>query len=1268
MAEKIPQEKPPKSKGVREEKREVKEPKKEKVAFIEVSEAVEQEARDIAEAKLTAEREELRGVRGFVARIWKHNLFYEYYRQKEISKTRQEILRAQNIYIEESSDIAHHNRAMEAIAQRFISEYEETVHTEAGEEREILGEGEKEKAIRDAVRNLVLRYARGELDELSFNNEKNRIFVELRGLRPEMLSKGLVYADNLRAIAQRIKEAIEHGQKIEEFNLDFDVIVGKAKAGVRTEAQFNTVDRLVDKVTKTKIGRFLNEATIASALAIGYSLMGKFAPATVRVGSGFLGFGMFGITGAVGGAVAGLRESKRIEEERRQHFREMAKGKVFEPEKAPRRREMEEFRYEAKNAASLIEELESALYEEKDGKRRVRDLSPEEFQDALQKLADIEARIQLSNRLKIDLISFSDPRQIEQERLNLDLLRAQAKIDLRKIQEKLPLPKGNDFNAYLSSLVETQANYLTKEEFDKRNELFRKMKKRRVAGAVLKGFATGAAIGLVAQEITAFFSEGKQGLLESLIRKGEEKPEMYHFTTLEYLKRWITGDLPRMDLTEVHQATIGRNFIDLPKGVDLIQQPDGSYNLVKNGDVISDNLIFNPDGSIPQETSKILEGQNIKVTSLTDCIENTTSKEASQALQDFIQQNPEKFTKVSRNLWYDNNTQMYRGPDGKWYGADLNELRLWWGGEGNTGLNETGNFVFTVKEMTPEGSFHEQFTADPLQLIKEGKLKILLSMSKDIQGHVFEIPINENGDAIIPKDSEIARALFTVDENGRAKFLGKFAEVAEITGEKEGIKQVNLLATHIGEGIKSVTVPITERIQEEIFKTTFDLPADYGVDLPPVIPIFGRRPLEPAFLAERAPLVGYPYYGGPEFGLLDRKEYKKRIDKELIRNPELDLSGNDLGIIKRYLEKQNRQYLNELEEMVRQLEPMDKKIEAVITIPAYREGKNLKKTLEKYAKMRNPEKFEIMVLENHPKNQERDETKEVVETFKAAHPEMKIRLLYKVFDKRPAIGQVRKYLVDSVLLRKKQAEVERSLPIISHDADLEDISENYVEDIIRAFRNNPRLDAVAGKWDYPMESFRQMPVFYATQRLWHYFDIVFRYNYLKSPELIGRNSAFRSGIYAAIGGYNPQAQLAEDLEIGWLIKEARKYKPARIQYLNRAWLKSSPRRAVVKMISGGRLIQQYGDFHVNEEVRRASLEELLREKRDFDENRFRQEVQVIYDHYGRWRRSKKGWIEDEYFERSFRRAMDFLGVKYEVVDDRVIITDLSKLKERLKKK
>jgi hypothetical protein len=339
----------------------------------------------------------------------------------------------------------------------------------------------------------------------------------------------------------------------------------------------------------------------------------------------------------------------------------------------------------------------------------------------------------------------------------------------------------------------------------------------------------------------------------------------------------------------------------------------------------------------------------------------------------------------------------------------------------------------------------------------------------------------------------------------------------------------------------------------------------------------------------------------------------------------------------------------------------------VITIPAYHEGKNLEKTLRNYAKLKNRNRFEIVILENHPKDKRRDETPEVIERMQREYPELRIVHLYKEFDEKPTIGQVRKYLVDSVLMRKMIAGKRDSVVIASNDADMEDISENYTDNLADTFRQNNRIDAVAGKWDYPSEAFRQMPLLHASQRLWHYLDIAFRNYYLKSPELIGRNSAFRSGAYAVVGGYNEKAQLAEDLEIGWLIKDARGHDADRVEYLNKAWIKSNPRRAVVKLASGGRLVQQYGDFHVNEEVRNAPLEDILREKRDMRDEDFREEVQAIYDHYFRWKKSKGGWVEDEFLERSFDRAMRFLGVKYNVENDRIIITDMSKLKNGLEK-
>ena len=162
---------------------------------------------------------------------------------------------------------------------------------------------------------------------------------------------------------------------------------------------------------------------------------------------------------------------------------------------------------------------------------------------------------------------------------------------------------------------------------------------------------------------------------------------------------------------------------------------------------------------------------------------------------------------------------------------------------------------------------------------------------------------------------------------------------------------------------------------------------------------------------------------------------------------------------------------------------------------------------------------------------------DVIEAIEREFPDLNIVHLYKVFEEKPTIGQVRKYLVDAVLLRKMESDIEKSIAIVSNDADLEDISEDYVDRISGVFKKNKKMDAIEGRWDYPAETFKKYPLLHASQRLWRYLDIAFRNYGLKTQDLAGTNSVFRSGIYAAVGGYNQEALLAEDWEIGQLIKE-----------------------------------------------------------------------------------------------------------------------------------
>ncbi len=505
-----------------------------KAVIVDVSSGVEEAARDVADARMTASKKETSGVKGFLKKIWKHNLAHEFYRQREIQKAREGIHSQKNIFAGQDRNRMAHAAAMDSIIDRFSSEYDETIHEEAGEHRETLEDGnERNGRIKEQIQDAIRAYARGDLDDLSFQEEKNRIFSTLSGITAENLQNRLQYVDNLLEIAKEARAAVEHGQGIDDLDLDLDVVVGEARTGVRTEAQFSTVDRLVDKVLSTRVGRFLNETTVATAVSLAYSAGAKISQSVAR--SKAVAWGTFGASAVFAGGIAGLRESRRLEEERRQHARESAQGKTFDPAHAPRRKEMETFRYESQSANTLEDQLNVELYTtDENGEPAPKTLDRESFSRAVNALAEIEARIQLSDREKVDLIGYSDVSRVEQERLRLDLARARAKVHLRQMARGHEADLGIDGHGrnaetYISSVVAVVQERLVRgnQGMEKRNELFKKMKHREVAKAVVKGVVTGVVIGGIFHEVHGAISDDESSYIgKALAHFVKDKPDV----------------------------------------------------------------------------------------------------------------------------------------------------------------------------------------------------------------------------------------------------------------------------------------------------------------------------------------------------------------------------------------------------------------------------------------------------------------------------------------------------------------------------------------------------------------------------------------------------------------------------------------------------------------------------------------------------------------------------------------------------------------------
>ncbi|MFH1713443.1 MAG: glycosyltransferase [Candidatus Jacksonbacteria bacterium] len=480
-------------------------------------------------------------------------------------------------------------------------------------------------------------------------------------------------------------------------------------------------------------------------------------------------------------------------------------------------------------------------------------------------------------------------------------------------------------------------------------------------------------------------------------------------------------------------------------------------------------------------------------------------------------------------------------------------------------------------------------------------------------------------------------------------------------GEHDGKTARHVFATLTGTGeMKDVLTPVAAPLQD-----TMIAPAPTGQEfVPPLfVPWEKRKSLEPAW--ESPP--GIIYYG--HYGNMESGEYEQRRSPRF-NNPEVEL--NEREELEWYFNQQSPEYLQELESLDQQIqEPMSEHCRIVVAIPAYKEEFNIYHTLEQYVNQKdeksrslNSDSFEIIILDNHPEDKTRDGTKEEIEHFKADYPEINVRYVYKIFKKEEvSIGNIRKYLNDLALLRAmKRKRKDGSLILVSNDADLEKIANRYLDDIRRTFDNNRKIDAITGKLDYPKDAYMQLPILHSARRLWQYFDIILRHKYFKAPELSGANSAFRAEIYAALGGYNPRSGLGEDLEMGWMLKRARRNKaPEHMKYLNRAEVKTDPRRAILNYLEGRSHIKQHEDFITNGRVRELTWEQLLPEDRDaFEREVFEREADSMYQFYRRL-----SWLPNSVFSQYFARAMDFLGAKYHFENEHVKVDSVQKLQRRL---
>ena len=1064
------------------------------IAVVDQTHDVEAAAKDYAEARLREESEAAREagrIKGFLHRIWRgeNGIATKYFFNKYVEEAKHRA-EEEGLTVLYTDSVELRNAAMGATVARFTSEYDESIHEVAGERRQELAE---DSPFGLAVKKLIENYVEGDSKDWSeeaFREAQSRIVRQLDqyGDGDDLIGEGKVRIDNIWQIAQAVKESVNHGESLDNVLQGMKIYTGESRSGVRTEAHQSKIDKTIERLQKSKIGSLVGPETISLGAAI--------ATGIFRVGRGSLAraAGVTGVPGLLGGVFAGMRENKRLKEERAIHAREVAQGQEFEDK--GRRAEIEKTRYETVAAKELIGSLEEFIDKE--------DLSPEELQQCYESIVNAASRIYASDELQADFISYSSVTEVESERFELDVAIARAKVKLEgrlgDLPEALVADLGIDKDGTVDDAIykSTDVFYSLMDDRSKKDEAFKKLKRRRVAIAAATGAVTGFTIGLASQEALAFFDSGYDGLLENVLtgEGGGDRQTLlagiFHGEGYGYNTETIVsaGDYTSYDVGG------SQGSINLPDNYQLTYNPDGTTNIIDpNGNVFAENISFEADGSLSQASQELLQEKGAVVEDFSAVVRSQEPIVQDLSVDEYLGHHQSELTNITRDFWYDNDTASV---------FDNNELGLQWGSQG-----DDGSIRLSISNMTDYGSYHGFDSASWSDEAQGGTLKFAVSASIDSQDRVFMVDIAPDGSIDIPSDSPAAN-LFSVDEYGQVEFNGAYGEVVAIQDvDTDGITHVTPLATMEGNNSVS-TISTTVEVLTDKNVPKFQItppPIESVANAAPTVEGFGgpavvlRRPLEN--IARRRP----GYYNQYRNGYTEQRESQlEGISPRLRsdRNANLEL-GEETARYKQWLaDTRGPEYVSQIEQGInnsKELQQASGDIDFVATIPvaAVSESENIYNTLGLLARQDSDDIEKSLILLNvnwlDEARSDPEKAANILRTMaeidraRKDFPHLRIATIEREYNRESVektggvIGYVAQDLQSTALLwLQQQIESGKRPPsqdaiIQRYDADMRGMSKHAWRDIRRAFSKYPETDIFKGVTRFGADQYEKYPGF-----------------------------------------------------------------------------------------------------------------------------------------------------------------------------------------------
>lgn len=395
-----------------------------------------------------------------------------------------------------------------------------------------------------------------------------------------------------------------------------------------------------------------------------------------------------------------------------------------------------------------------------------------------------------------------------------------------------------------------------------------------------------------------------------------------------------------------------------------------------------------------------------------------------------------------------------------------------------------------------------------------------------------------------------------------------------------------------------------------------------------------------------------------DLGFLTADEFITRRSSTLINNTKAKLIES--FEVESYLQRLEPKYHSEIDELAQiGTKPLANDVREIVTIIAYHEGSRIRQTLNNYVTQDiDPKLYEIIILDNHPCDQDRDDTYIEIENFVRDNPDITITYVHKIWkkDELATVGNARKYVFDIALARlcQRGSNIKDTI-LISNDADTVELKANYLSSILGEFDSNKEVDALVTLAVVPTSTFRK-PNLFAILSLWDSLDEVALEG--EPYTLRGCSTAYKASIYAAVGGFNPKAIQAEDLETGFMIADARGWNPKSIIQLTATKQIIDPRRILEAAASRIPVNEMHYKFESRPEVRNANNDQLLALIPDeLDWEMLQEDVDSF------WAARVTGMYKwrGQRYPSDYKKAMKKVGIEYEIQNGRIKILSVDGL-------